>query len=98
MKKLILVFCVITLVASCERSTKGHWTKSDKENARKEIKKGLNTNSVASSMFTEKQIEQFCDCAIGKLEKKYNSFKDADNSSSSEVEKVGEECAYELLK
>lgn len=99
MKKLILAISVITLIASCERSKKGHWTKSDKEQAKKDFKSGMKTSPIYS-MLSEKQANDFCDCVIDKLEQKYESPKSLDKNSmnTKEMENLGMECAGTIIK
>jgi len=93
MKKMILALCIISLISSCERSRKGHWTDSDKNKFNNECQKELR------SVIDDKSIrKRFCDCTLEKVEDKYDSYNDLDKRGTEEAgEKLGRECATSMI-
>jgi hypothetical protein len=79
MRKLVLsAACIPLLLMSCNESSKGNWKKEDKEKARKDIMEGLNSGDT-SNVFSMKAKNKLCDCAVEKLENRYENFAQANN-------------------
>ena len=80
-------------LASCGGSKKGAWSDEDKEKARQEIEKGMKENGG-----DPKELKEFIDCAIKKLEENYENFEEADNANEQETEKIISDCVGSLMK
>lgn len=58
----------------------GGWSKSDKNNFLTPC-----TNSMVNQGYSAPQAKQLCDCALGKLEKKYTSLAEADKKGGEQA-------------
>jgi hypothetical protein len=90
MKKMIFSVLIILLLASCG-SKKGSWTDEDKKKASDHIKK-----SEGSLEFLGTSKQEFIDCYLGKVEKKYDNF-DASTADSKGTDSLTASCFVEML-
>jgi len=70
--QLVLIISIFICVSSCEFSSKGKWTDSDKEKAMEQI-------NVAEKQTNSKFSLKFKNCVLENLESNYESFADADS-------------------
>jgi len=68
----ILIITIFICFSSCEFSSKGKWTDSDKEKAMEQI-------NLAEKKTSSKFSLKFKNCVVETLESKYESFADADS-------------------
>ena len=68
----ILIITVLICFSSCEFSSKGKWTDSDKEKAMEQI-------NLAEKKTSSKFSLKFKNCVVENLESNYESFADADS-------------------
>ena len=68
----ILIITIFILFSSCEFSSKGKWTNSDKERAMEQI-------NIAEKKTSSKFSLKFKKCVVETLESRYESFADADS-------------------
>jgi protein involved in sex pheromone biosynthesis len=90
MKKIILLTAVVLILISCG-SKKGSWTEEDKKKASDYIKK-----SEGSLEFLGTSKQQFIDCYLEKVEKKYDNF-DASTADSKGTDSLTASCFVEML-
>jgi hypothetical protein len=96
MKKLLIAFTILAAISSCERSTKGHWTESDKSKALKDCKSGAKDLSELEKEMID--VDKFCNCAVEKLEKEYDNFSKADKMGDDQIQRFAEICIMDLFK
>ena len=84
---------------SCEISTKGSWTSSDMNKCKSEIKIGMyeDGKEYADEMFTllGTNVDELSGCMCERFEKRYSSFREADNSS--DLENIDDEEMIEMM-
>jgi len=90
MKKIILFTAVTLILFSCG-SKKGSWTEEDKKKASDYIKK-----SEGSLEFLGTSKQEFIDCYLGKVEKKYDNF-DESIADSKGTDSLTASCFVEIL-
>jgi hypothetical protein len=90
MKKIILLTAVVLILISCG-SKKGSWTEEDKKKASDYIKK-----SEGSLEFLGTSKEEFIDCYLEKVEKKYDNF-DESTADSKGTDSLTASCFVEIL-
>jgi hypothetical protein len=90
MKKMIFSVLIILLLASCG-SKKGSWTDEDKKKASDHIKK-----SEGSLEFLGTSKQEFIDCYLEKVEKKYDNF-DESTADSKGTDSLTASCFVEIL-
>jgi hypothetical protein len=90
MKKIILFTAVALILFSCG-SKKGSWTEEDKKKASDYIKK-----SEGSLEFLGTSKQEFIDCYLGKVEKKYDNF-DESIADSKGTDSLTASCFVEIL-
>jgi len=91
MKKVFIAVAAIALLASCDSSKKGAWSKEEKDKASAEMKK---IESSLDALGDKKQ--QYIDCYLGKIEDNYNNFDEA-NKDQKGCEKLAMECANDVI-
>lgn len=90
MKKIIFITTISLSVLSCG-SKKGSWTDEDKKKASDYIK-----NSEGSLEFLGTSKQEFIDCYLDKVEKKYDNF-DESTSDSRGTDSLTASCFVEIL-
>ncbi|MAO32633.1 MAG: hypothetical protein CL824_03920 [Crocinitomicaceae bacterium] len=68
----LLIIAIFIFFSSCEFSSKGKWTDSDKKKAMEQI-------NIAEKKTSSKFSLKFKNCVVETLESKYESFADADS-------------------
>jgi hypothetical protein len=91
MKNLFFVLLVGFFFVSCNGSKKGSWSEKDKKKALDYIKR---TEGSLEFLGTSKQ--QFIDCYLEKVEKKYDNF-DASTADSKGTDSLTASCFVEML-
>lgn len=80
MKKLFFALIIISLITSCQRSRKGHWTKSDREKAcedcmdRQDLEPSFDLQNVEMNKYNKRER---CEKWVNDLEVDYNNYKEA---------------------
>lgn len=103
MKKLLSFFLIACFFISCNNNNKGlrginggeggddnagSWSKKDRTKA---------IDQCVDEIPDHPQAKQICSCVVGKVEKKYTNYKDAeDNLSENELKKITQQCAAGL--
>lgn len=90
MKKIIFITTLSLAVFSCG-SKKGSWTDEDKKKASDYVKK-----SEGSLEFLGTSKQEFIDCYLDKVEKKYDNF-DESTSDSRGTDSLTASCFVEIL-
>jgi hypothetical protein len=90
MKKIIFITTLSLSIFSCG-SKKGSWTEEDKKKASVYIKK-----SEGSLEFLGTSKQEFIDCYLGKVEKKYDNF-DESIADSKGTDSLTASCFVEIL-
>jgi len=90
MKKIIFITTLSLSIFSCG-SKKGSWTEGDKKKASDYIKK-----SEGSLEFLGTSKQEFIDCYLGKVEKKYDNF-DESTADSKGTDSLTASCFVEIL-
>jgi hypothetical protein len=90
MKKIIFITTLSLSIFSCG-SKKGSWTEEDKKKASDYIKK-----SEGSLEFLGTSKQEFIDCYLGKVEKKYDNF-DESIADSKGTDSLTASCFVEIL-
>lgn len=90
MKKIIFITTLSLTIFSCG-SKKGSWTEEDKKKASDYIKK-----SEGSLEFLGTSKQEFIDCYVDKVEKKYDSF-DESTADSKGTDSLTASCFVEIL-
>lgn len=102
LKSILVAFCAMCLVTSCQKSVKGKWTDADKAAFSKEFSKEIEKTVKADVSFksfnvTESEIKIMSDCSLSKIEAAYTPEEAGNTQKKSEVEKLGAECATVTL-
>lgn len=93
-KALVLSIGVLLFMASsCGGSTKGHWTDEDKTKLKTEFDK---QRGQLDQMLGKEQTDKWVDCAIQKMEQKYDSPEAADKDTKG-AEQIGADCMKEIM-
>ena len=90
MKKIIFITTLSLSIFSCG-SKKGSWTEEDKKKASEYIKK-----SEGSLEFLGTSKQEFIDCYLEKVEKKYDNF-DESTADSKGTDSLTASCFVEIL-
>ena len=90
MKKIIFITTLSLSIFSCG-SKKGSWTEEDKKKASDHIKK-----SEGSLEFLGTSKQEFIDCYLEKVEKKYDNF-DESTADSKGTDSLTASCFVEIL-
>ena len=84
---------LLFITSSCGGSTKGHWTEEDKTKLKTEFNK---QRSQLDQILGKEKTDKWVNCAIDKMEQKFNNPEAADNDTKA-AEKIGEECMKEII-
>ena len=84
----VLIISIFICVSSCEFSSKGKWTDSDKEKAMEQI-------NIAEKKTSAKFSLKFKNCVVENLESNYESFADADSDIMGSVQAI-KECSKKI--
>jgi hypothetical protein len=90
-KKIIVSFSFLFLLFSCSGSKKGAWSKEDKIKAKSHIQE-----SGVALEFLGPNKQQFMDCYLDKIEKKYDNFNES-LSDTKGSDEIAASCLEEII-
>lgn len=100
-KTLITIILMTTVACNTSTSTKGKWSKEDKEKVKSEIAEELKEDDdykeIKNNKDSKKLFDEIINCAVEKMESKYNNYDEAAKDEAG-LDKIGEKCGEEVVE
>jgi len=92
-KNFMAIGLLALTVLSCDVSTKGDWSESDKKRMRDEFEK---QRSQLDAIIGKEKTDKWLECAMMKMEANYNNPEEVDKDLKA-AETIGAECMKDLI-
>lgn len=103
MKKIVFLFVLMAVFASCKTSKKGAWSESDKKAFREgcegeiqRLKDSPDGKTIAALVSLEEFGKKSCDCALKKIEQEYENPNEAKKNDAG-VDKIAQKCGEDVM-
>ena len=87
---------LIAFLSSCQStnvSQRGNWSKADLKKARSEME---SERKAMDELIGKKKTDAFIDCALQKVEARYQNFVEADSDKKG-IEEIAKTCIHEVM-